>query len=542
MLYQTQLAQVRPYQQQISNIPSYQTSTSERSITPPVSCSPQAYNWLHQQQIISPLALDYQQIAYSCRFVGQLQGSYEVEVPAGIDRIKVIVPTVPEGERQHAIVRQVCHDWEALPDQFIHEDGSRFNLCSTDGNIQGVMMKGMNMKYSIEWTMNDGTKTIWRRTGNVGFTLVSVDSLVPPSTRRGSISSVCSLSSIMSNSIGPPELENHHGALGLCGYDIRPELLRESSFPRYKEQRRDYIPHTPSVVSNNVSEVDERPQRRLARSSNLATTKIPASQSPEPRKIHVAAVKAVPTPAPLPKKPKPKNEQEVFNEIKKLCIDNPALLKKVLKWGNIQTSVAELTREDLEKLSSGRVWVTASLEHPATETEEDVKWQDALDDLKGAYQEVQNEPNTFIQPAPQQSEPGKQHRLKKVVGGLWVIDECKMKSGSKWGLCAEELPSRQWIDHRNNRKNIEVKVVPLIRILERMGERLKTDQNQDVERCVQFLFNSCNQKKLNSKLKTRNLKHNIANLKVKLDKQYSLSFAVKVANTADTIAQEERGK
>jgi len=467
-----------------------------------------------------------------------------VEVPSGgIDRINVIVPRVPDGERPHAIVRQVCNDCEALPDQFIYEEISCFNLCSTDGHVEGVMVKGMNMKYHVEWTMNDGSKTIWKRNGKVVFNLVSVDSLVPPSSRRGSISSVCSLSSIMSNSVGPHELDtNHHGVLGLSGYNIRPELRRNNSFPGYSDLRRDYISNPPSVVSSVVSEADERQQRRLVTSSNLATTKIAASQ-PKPVKsnIKVEPVATPPVP-PTPANPKPKSEHEIFNEIKKFCSESPTLLKKVLKWGNIQVSVAELTKEDLEKLARGRVWVTANLDHPATETEEDVKWQDALDDLKGAYQETPADSNIFIQPAPQQSEPGKQHRLKKVEGGLWVIDECKMKSGSKWGLCAQELPSRKWIDHRHEGKIIEVKVLPLLRILEKMGERLKTDQNQDVEKCVQFLFNSCNQKKLNSKLKTRNLKHNIANLKVKLDKQYSLSFAVKVANTADTIAQEERGK
>jgi len=51
------------------------------------------------------------------------------------------------------------------------------------------------------------------------------------------------------------------------------------------------------------------------------------------------------------------------------------------------------------------------------------------------------------------------------------------------------------------------------------------------------LFTSCNQEKL-TKLKGRNLKHHIANLKVKLEKRYALSFGVRVANTAETIAQE----
>jgi hypothetical protein len=366
--------------------------------------------------------------------------------------------------------------------------------------------------------------------------------LVPPTSRRGSISSVCSLSSVMSNSIGPPEQDtNHYGVLGSGGYNIRPELLRDNSLPRYnnKEKRRDYISNLSSVVPSFVSELDESHQKKLTRCSRLAIARIPGEQT-KPRTMVPVETKLLYRKASTTRNQN--NEQEVFNEIKKVCSENPYLLKKVLNWGNIQTSIAELTQDDLKELSRGRVWVTANLEHTPTESDEDVKWQDALDDLKGAYQEIANEPNTFIQPAPQQSEPGKQHRLKKAEGGLWVIDECKMKSGSTWVVCAQELESRKWIDHRNNGKNIEVMVVPLIRILEKMGERLKSDQNQDVEKCVHFLFNSCNQKKLNSKLKTRNLKHNIANLKVKLDKQYCLSFAVKVANTADIIAQEERAK
>lgn len=556
MLYQTQLAQVRPYQQQINNMPaSYQTSTSEQSITPPVTCSPQAYSWLHQQRIISPLALDYQ-TAYRCNFVGQLQGNYEVDVAAGVDRINVIISTVPEGEHSFAIVRQVCSDGEALPDQFIYEDMMRFNLCSTDNSRVGVMMKGMNMKYRVEWSMVDGSKTIWRRSGDVVFNLVSVDSLVP--SRRGSMSSVTSMSSLLSN--GPED--KHHHLPGLL--EIRPELLRD--FPRYKDQRRDFISNPPSVISS--TDESHLQQRRLhipaaiqprlhipatiqpnltTTTTSLSNLPVPAIQIPTNTAAaagHSSPVTGLTTVVPLsppPVKEKPKSEEEIFNSIKKLCRENPVLLKKVLKWGNNQSSATELTKEGLEKLSSGRLWVTASLGHPATESEEDVKWQDTLDDLKGAYQVATDDPNTYIQPLPQQSEPGKQHRLKKNERDLWVIGE-KVKTDSKWYVCAKQLPNRQWIDLRHERRPIEVKVVSLLRILERMGERLTTDQNQDVEKCVQFLFNSCNQKKLNSKLKTRNLKHNIANLKVKLDKQYSLSFAVKVANTADIIAQEERGK
>jgi len=72
--------------------------------------------------------------------------------------------------------------------------------------------------------------------------------------------------------------------------------------------------------------------------------------------------------------------------------------------------------------------------------------------------------------------------------------------------------------------------------------RMKDDwaDYEKIERRIEFLFTSCNQKKLNNKIKQRRLKHHIVNLKVKLEKQYPLSFAVRVANIADSIALEER--
>merc|ERR1719419_1525552 len=72
------------------------------------------------------------------------------------------------------------------------------------------------------------------------------------------------------------------------------------------------------------------------------------------------------------------------------------------------------------------------------------------------------------------------------------------------------------------------------RILDRLRD--KGCLYQDIEKSVEFLFTSCDQKKLNGKLKTRTLKHNIANLKNKLEKQYALSFAILVANAADKIS------
>lgn len=71
-------------------------------------------------------------------------------------------------------------------------------------------------------------------------------------------------------------------------------------------------------------------------------------------------------------------------------------------------------------------------------------------------------------------------------------------------------------------------------ILRRMKENWK--DLEEMKKSVEFLFSVCNPKKLNAKLKTRNLKHNMLNLRLKLEKQYYLSFAVQVAETANAIA------
>jgi len=134
------------------------------------------------------------------------------------------------------------------------------------------------------------------------------------------------------------------------------------------------------------------------------------------------------------------------------------------------------------------------------------------------------------------NEPGVQHRLMKGQRGRWKIESHDVDTG-KWILCAEQLSDGRWVDIKNNREVIRVQLIPMSEILQKMGEEF-APENQEVEKCIEFLFTNCNQKKLNSKLKGRNLKHNISNLKVKLEKQYALSFAVQVATTADTIAKD----
>ena len=106
----------------------------------------------------------------------------------------------------------------------------------------------------------------------------------------------------------------------------------------------------------------------------------------------------------------------------------------------------------------------------------------------------------------------------------------------RWHIRARQQQDEEWVDFRNNKALIRVHVVPMSKILDKLGEEYLANKNE-INKSIDFLFTSCNQEKL-TKLKGRNLKHHIANLKVKLEKRYSLSFGVRVANTAEAIAQE----
>jgi len=44
-------------------------------------------------------------MAYRCNFVGQLQGSYEVEVAGRVDIVNVSLPELEKGEQQYALAQ-----------------------------------------------------------------------------------------------------------------------------------------------------------------------------------------------------------------------------------------------------------------------------------------------------------------------------------------------------------------------------------------------------------------------------------------------------
>merc|ERR1719494_925114 len=193
-----------------------------------------------------------------------------------------------------------------------------------------------------------------------------------------------------------------------------------------------------------------------------------------------------------------------------------------------------VTSEDINNVAEGRLWVTAHPDDFVEGAEVEERLQESLENIKGAYMEVRK--GVYKQPEPQLNEPGVQHRLIKGSSGYCKIEGHDVDSG-KWEMCAKELPDGRWVDMKNDSRVIRVQLIPMSKILQKLGEEFASE-NQEVEKSMEFLFTSCNQKKLNSKLKGRNLKHNISNLKVKLEKQYALRFAVQVATTADSIAYE----
>jgi len=446
---------------------------------------------MNQQTLVPPLTLN-DDLAYNCNFLGQLQGSYEIDTRSGKDQVSVIIPTVPENEEQYAIVRRVCSDGEALPDQFIYQESTQFTLCSLDGNVEAILKSGSSMKQSVSWeNTGDGSQTVWQRKGEVTFNLVSADSLT--TSRRNSLSSVGRVSTALGSCANSPLVAPNGMPM-----QIRPELLQHSS----ASQSRPIL----TAASGDSYPSNESFQPDLNKPMEFSTDSDSCYQ-----------------------------EQAMFELIKEHCVGNPKLLKRIINWAIRRSSMQSVSSEDVVKLSKGRLWITAHPPEFLDGVQIEDRLQENLEDIKGAYRKVRA--GVYKQAEPQLQEPGVQHRLMKGPRGLWKIEGLNLKSGL-WQISAREMPDGQWIDMKNGGKAIRVQLIPMSKILQKFKKDDFAYEDQDVEKCMEFLFTTCNQKKLNSKLKGRNLKHNINNLKLKLEKQYALRFAVQVANTADSIAQE----
>jgi len=419
---------------------------------------------------------------YSCHFLAQLEGSYET----GLTDAQRVQVELVEGE-QYANVRRHDDRGELVLAQLIYEDEKRFRLCSLEGFVLAIMIKGKDMRSSVTWYSNDGSQVVWRRTSDVTFKLVTI---TPDQSRRNSLASNLSGTSQMSCSqASPSELVSD------VRMRIRPELRTQEEPSHEKEhtdRERPKLPDNMSSVKSSLSEVE--------------------SPTASERKL---------------------TDDELFDQLKRCCVKCPSLLEKIVEWGITRTPNRRVGSNDIGGFAAGRIWVRASLIEPPRGSTE--SWQEVLNDFKGAYQEAQSD--VFMQPPSQPNEPGRRHRIRRNNMGFWLIEEHNVDA-NVWEPCAQELPYGHWVDLKDSRRRYKIQLVPMLSILNRMQEHW-TD-HEEMERSIDFLFNSCNQKKLNTRLKARNLKHNISNLRLKLEKQYALSFAVRVAEIADSIALEDQ--
>jgi len=440
-------------------------------------------NIAHQTVIQTPAALD-DNILYSCKVIAQLQGNYEIETSAGRVEVSVILPKVAEHEKPYARVHLVSNDGSALPDKFIYHELSWFKLCSENRKLEGVFMEGSNMKHSVEWwNADDECWIVWRRKGKVTFKLVQVE----PDSRRNSIGSVCTVSTSTpaAHSIDTSTVCSDESPMR-----IRSELLQPRRPVFLNASSGCWSPTTPTTCfqsnSNNI----------FANASNVV---------------------------------RDENHEEMFELIKAQCSKNPLLFKRVVEWGIANNPARRISQEEMKYLSEGRFWITAHSEDLG-EGEVSV---DTLDDIKGAYQETSA--GVYSQPDPKECGSAVQHRLYKDQHGFWMIERQDVGC-ERWQIRARQQEGDRWVDFKNHKMLIRVHVVPMSSILEKLGEEHFANKSE-IKKSIDFLFASCNQEKL-TKLKGRNLKHHIANLKVKLEKRYALSFGVRVANTAEIIAQE----
>jgi len=222
------------------------------------------------------------------------------------------------------------------------------------------------------------------------------------------------------------------------------------------------------------------------------------------------------------------SDSELFGIFRTHCED-PLILQEILDWGITRTPNLKVGEKEIRELATGRFWVNARL--CSSSSKYDRELSGVLDDLKGAYEEVTS--GVYYQPAPKPNEPGVQHRLRH-LNGHWVIEAFDNVERGIWRVRSQELPNGKWVDLTSGLKLYNIHVLPMIDILNRMKD--DWSEYDEMEKRIEFLFNTCNQKKLNTKLKPRSLKHHIVNLRVKLEKQYALSFAVRVARIADFIA------
>jgi len=150
------------------------------------------------------------------------------------------------------------------------------------------------------------------------------------------------------------------------------------------------------------------------------------------------------------------SDDDLFYILQAHCINDPVVLEKALCWGIARTPNRKAASEEIADLGIGRFWVSARLSESFKENCE--KYKEILNEIKGAYQQVST--GVYLQPAPEPSEPGIQHRLRRSNSGYWIIEELNLE-GDVWLPCTQELSNGKWVECTSGLEIYRIQIIPM---------------------------------------------------------------------------------
>jgi len=156
------------------------------------------------------------------------------------------------------------------------------------------------------------------------------------------------------------------------------------------------------------------------------------------------------------------HEEESSDILMPRCSENPVLFEQIIDWFMSERSTQGDSRDEARSVSDGGVWIVAH----SSDIDKGIAMQNSLDDIKGMYLETSE--GVWMQHHQQACGSKMQHKLCKDEDGLWIIEQHYFKDEES-EIRARQLQDSQWVDLKNNELQIQVSIVPMIRILERLG-------------------------------------------------------------------------
>jgi len=354
---------------------------------------------------VTPSGVPHNDSTYRCHFIAQLQGTYESKTLAGRVELSVILAKVAACEEQYAIVRRVTNDGRTLANQRIYDEPCCFSLKSDKGNLEGVFRKGMSIELSMKWKNPDNESETVWFRKDQGKLNLA---WLKPTVRRDSISSTSTDSAI-------------HSVTQSVDKAMSPDPM----FMRPRDLSLD--------GSSSCASLCKNVQLNLSKKDSGA-----------------AFIKSA------------QHEEESSDILMPRCSENPVLFEQIIDCLMSERSTQGDLRDEARSVSDGGVWIVAH----TSDTDKGIATQNSLDEIKGMYLEVSE--GVWMQHHQQACRSKMQHKLCKDEDGLWIIEQHYFKDEESQ-IRARQLQDSQWVDLKNNELQIQVSIVPMIRILERLG-------------------------------------------------------------------------